>query len=83
MAWHHVVEQSKEAQFGRARINSLDNVIRIPAKVNQDLNAYYSSKQDFTEGLTVRNWLKGQSWQKQMSFGMNALRKALAGTLAK
>ncbi len=40
---------------------------------------YYSSKQDFTGGGTVRDWLNGQSFADQYEFGMDVLRKIQNG----
>jgi len=35
---------------------------------------YYSSKQYFTDGQTVRNWLKPQSFEDQYNFGIQILK---------
>ena len=49
--------------------------------MNQKLNGYYSSKQAFTGKMTVREWLKGQSWEEQYKFGQDALERAQRGQL--
>lgn len=38
-------------------------------------SSYYSSKQPFTNGLTVRNWLSGKSFKEQYDFGMKTLKQ--------
>ena len=38
------------------------------------VSGYYSSKQAFTGGNTVRGWLTGQSYEKQFEFGMQILK---------
>lgn len=42
----------------------------MPAAVNQAKANYYSSIRPFTGGRTVRDWLNGQSFEQQYSFGM-------------
>ncbi len=73
MEWHHIVEQSKVDQFGAAAIHSTSNIVAVPAAVNRRVNAYYSSVQDFTKGKTVREWLKGKSFEEQAKFGQEVL----------
>jgi hypothetical protein len=79
MVWHHIVEQSKTGEFGVGAINNTANVASVPASVNQRLANYYSSKQFFTDGKTVREWLKGQPWSEQLKFGLRKLQNALSG----
>jgi hypothetical protein len=81
MAWHHVVEQSKVDEFGKGAIHNAANVRNVTRGVNQAIADYYSSKQLFTGGLTVRQWLSGQSWAEQFRFGVETLFKALKGQL--
>jgi len=73
--WHHIVEQSKVGQFGKQTIHSVDNVISIPAPIHHKITGFYGSIQDFTGGLKVRNWLKGQSLEFQREFGLDILKK--------
>jgi hypothetical protein len=77
MVWHHIVEQSKTGEFGAGAIQNTTNVMGVSRSVNQSLADYYSSKQAFTNGLTVRQWLKGQSWSTQFEFGFEKLQLAL------
>ena len=77
-AWHHIVEQSQisKSRFTSNQVNNINNVISIPhgkGTVHAKISGYYSSKQFFTGGKTVRKWLAGQSFQDQFDFGMNLL----------
>ena len=71
--WHHIVEQSKIGQFGAEAIHNVGNVISIPAPTHYRISGYYGSIQRFTDGKTVRNWLKGQSYEFQRDFGKDVL----------
>ncbi len=71
--WHHIVEKNKVGQFTAETIHSTDNIVSIPKKIHDKISGYYSSKRDFTNGLRVRDWLKGQSWQEQYEFGLKTM----------
>ncbi len=73
--WHHIVEQSKISEFGPEAIHSLDNVVPLPTTVHDAISAHYSTKQDFTDGLTVRDWLRGQPWEKQYQYGLDRIKE--------
>jgi hypothetical protein len=45
----------------------------VSSEINQLKANYYSSKQFFTNGGTVRDWLNGQSFADQYEFGMDVL----------
>lgn len=75
--WHHIVEQSQIGNFVAKEVNNVRNIIAIPREVNQALNGFYSSKQAFTNGMTVRNWLSTQSFHDQYNFGVEQLMKTL------
>ena len=77
MQWHHIVEQSQAPQFGQRLIQSVENIVAIPIEAHQKLNAFYSSKQYFSEPNTVREWLRGQSFQAQYEFGLRELKRVL------
>lgn len=56
----------------------MNNIISIPngkGTVHAKISGYYSSipASGFTNGLTVRQWLSGQSFEKQFEFGMDIL----------
>jgi RHS repeat-associated protein len=76
-AWHHIVEQTSGnvARFGARAIHNLANLVRVPYDVHIRISAYYSSIQDFTNGLTVRAWLANQSYVQQWEFGADVARR--------
>jgi hypothetical protein len=74
--WHHIVEQTEGnvQRFGPHALHNTENVIAIDEGVHRQISAYYSSKDPrFTGGLTVRQWLSGQSFQAQRAFGLKIL----------
>jgi hypothetical protein len=81
--WHHLVGQTENnvKRFGARSIHSGDNVVPIEDWVHHQISGYYSSKQAFTQGKTVRDWLSAKSFQEQYDFGIDVLDKALKGTL--
>jgi hypothetical protein len=74
--WHHIVEQSQinKSGFSSTQIQNTNNLIAVDKVSHAKISGYYSSKQAFTEGKTVRDWLAGQSYEKQFEFGMQKLR---------
>jgi hypothetical protein len=62
-----IIEQSKDPQFGAEAIHNSLNVVEVPKSINQWLADYYSSKQSYTEGLVVREWLKQKLISTHMS----------------
>lgn len=57
-------------------IHNTKNIVNVPhgkGTLHAKLSGYYSSKQPFTNGLTVRKWLSTQSYAKQYEFGMKKL----------
>jgi len=73
----HVVEQSQigRSGFSPEEIYSPFNMNPVSAGTNQLKANYYSTKQFFTGGGTVRDWLNGQSFADQYEFGMDVLRR--------
>ncbi len=55
--------------------------VEIPKRIALQDNGYYNSVRSNTQGLTVRDWLKTQSFLKYESTGKKILQKALNGTL--
>lgn len=39
------------------------------------ISGFYSSKQPFTNGLKVRNWLSVKSFQEQYDFGIKIMKQ--------
>lgn len=79
----HVVEQSqiKRSSFAPENIHNPFNMNPVSARTNQIKANYYSSKQPFTGGGTVRDWLTGQSFVDQYSFGMYVLTQIRRGVI--
>lgn len=77
--WHHIVEQSQidKSGFSSKMVNNPDNVVSIPREVHQKITGYYNSKPEFTNGLTYREWLAGQSYETQYESGLEILEKFL------
>ena len=76
--WHHVVEQCQitKSGFPSQMINNLKNIISIDKAIHVQISGYYNSIQTgFSEGLRVRNWLAGQTFEVQYEFGLNILTK--------
>jgi hypothetical protein len=75
MEWHDIVEQTagNVGRFGAEAIHNAQDVIRLPTEIHREINAYYSSKQAFTKGLTVREWLRTQSLEEQLRRGRELL----------
>jgi RHS repeat-associated protein len=78
IAWHHVVEQTpgNVSKFGAQNIHNTRNLIKLQhgkGTIHARISGYYSSKDFFTGGQTVRQWLSTQSFQQQFEFGMKIL----------
>lgn len=76
--WHHIVEQTPAnlAQFGPRAIHNPSNLTLVPEELHigrGSISAYYSGKDTFTGGLTVRKWLGPQSFESQRNFGLQIL----------
>lgn len=74
--WHHIVEQSQINKSGLdpTQIHNTNNLVAIDKATHAKISGYYSSKQAFTGGETVRNWLAGQSYETQYEFGVNIIK---------
>jgi hypothetical protein len=75
--WHHIVEQSKIDQFGARAIHSVENIVAIPQPIHEAISGHYSSIQPFSDEMRVRDWLRGQSFEKQFQFGLDTMNKYL------
>ncbi|MEZ5515430.1 MAG: hypothetical protein R3F58_16330 [Steroidobacteraceae bacterium] len=75
--WHHIVEQTPGniGRFGAEAIHNTGNVVRLDATNNGRISGFYSSIQPFTGGQTVRQWLGTQSFDEQVRFGLDTLRR--------
>ena len=79
-AWHHIVEQrgNNISLFGAETIHDTNNLIKLPhgaGSIHAKVSGFYSSKQAFTGGQTVRQWLSTQSYQQQYDFGIKTLKQ--------
>jgi hypothetical protein len=74
--WHHIVEQCqiKRSGFDAETIQNVNNVVNISAETHRKISEFYSSKHSFTEGLTLRKWLAGQSFSVQYEWGLRILK---------
>jgi hypothetical protein len=80
MAWHHIVEQTPAnvLRFGNTLIHNTANLIRLPhgkGTIHNQISAFYSSKQPFTGGQTVRQWLSSKTYDEQMAFGKSVMER--------
>jgi hypothetical protein len=77
--WHHIVEQNpgNVAKFGPERLHSTENVVPLDERLHVRISGFYSSKQPFTGGLTVRQWLSAQSWEAQREFGLATIKRLI------
>jgi hypothetical protein len=79
MAWHHIVEQSQiqRSGFSATDVHNTRNVVSVESgfsgSIHSQLSGHYSSIQPYTNGLTVREWLTGQSFQAQFDYGLQQL----------
>jgi len=72
---HHIVEQRNAGKFGAESVHNTSNIVEIDSVVHDKISAYYSSKQRFSEGKTVREWLNAQSFDQQYEFGIQTMRQ--------
>jgi hypothetical protein len=79
--WHHIVEQCQSnctrSSFPSRMINNTNNVVNIPSQVNQKIADLYASKQPYSQGKTVRDWLNGKPFKEQHDFGKKELDRAM------
>jgi len=84
-AWHHIVEQtsSNVKRFGPEAVHNKNNLVALAhgkSTIHSKISGYYSSKQPFTGGKTVREWLYTKSYQEQYEFGVKII-KQFGGSL--
>lgn len=73
--YHHNVEQEiNDGTVSPELLQSTSNIIRLPTLLHEEISATYSTK-SFAGELTVRQWLKGQSFEDQYAYGLQTLRK--------
>lgn len=83
MQWHHIVEQAGNVRrFGAEAIHNTSNLIRLDVSTHRRVSGLYSSIRPAITGsdsLTVRQWLRAQSFEAQRVFGLQAIEKVRAG----
>jgi hypothetical protein len=72
--WHHIVEQSQVWRFGAEAIHNVDNVIMVSTDLHRSISGFYSSKQWWTAGLTVREWVQMMPYEQQHQYGLDVMR---------
>jgi hypothetical protein len=85
MSWEHIVEQSMVGKFGARRIYNTKNTVPSPWEINKLKADYYSGFDEAVTGsrtMTIRNWLRTQTYEKQRAFGIQTL-KTLGLTFGK
>ncbi|TEB06806.1 tRNA3(Ser)-specific nuclease WapA precursor [Pelotomaculum schinkii] len=77
LVWHHIVEQSQitKSGFSPTRIHNIENIIAVDRATHAKISGYYNSIDSFTNGMRIRNWLAGQSFEEQYKFGLDVLRR--------
>jgi hypothetical protein len=73
--WHHMVEQGgdNETNFSPEQLQSTKNIIPLPGPVHDLVTAEYAKEYDHS-GVSVREWLSGQSFEAQWNEGVKILR---------
>lgn len=56
-------------------IQNKNNIISVSKGVHKDISRYYSSIQPMSNGMRVRDWLAGKSYDFQYKFGIDILKK--------
>ena len=75
MERHHIVEQCqvKKLGFARTDIQGNSNLIDLPYSHHRKLSGLYSSKQPYSDGMRVRDWLATKSFEYQYQFGLDKI----------
>ena len=63
----------KKSGFSQTDIQGNSNLIDIPYKLHRLISGHYSSKQPYTDGERVRDWLAGKSFEYQFQYGIDKL----------
>lgn len=73
--WHHIVEQNTvEKGINSAQsVYNTQNTVAIPKELHVKISGYYSS--NYTQGLTVRQYVNTLSYEQQYRFGIEVLTK--------
>lgn len=79
---HHIVEAQRISQNPESnakrfpdRIDSRENLVRIPYWKHVEISTWYSTPNDRMADLSPREYLRGKSWDEQYGYGIQILRK--------
>ncbi|QRK12709.1 hypothetical protein JQX13_23355 [Archangium violaceum] len=84
LEWHHLIEKHKFnlKRFGAEALHNTENIIPLNKDLHAKVSAFYSSKRPSITNsydLTVREWIRTQSYDKQRSFALLAIEKIRTG----
>ena len=76
--YHHIVEHTaNRGRFAASQLNSTANVVRLPTIVHEEVSAVMGRKYKFLTGeMSLREFLRGASYEQQRAWGMWAMRQA-------
>jgi hypothetical protein len=79
MEWHHIVEQNQlinnvAEKIPPGRVYNKANTIALDRATHRKLSALYSSLSENDTTKSVREWLRGKSFDEQYKFGIERLR---------
>ncbi|HEX5751476.1 MAG TPA: hypothetical protein VFZ09_34960 [Archangium sp.] len=74
--WHHIVEKHPHntERFGAEALHNTENVIPLDEAIHTRISAWYSSKPQGWS-MTVREWIRQQSYEAQREYGISVLRR--------
>ncbi len=75
--YHHIVEQggANETAFTAEQLHSTENMIRVPTILHEEISAAYSAKSETDTTKTVRETLRGKSFEEQRAEGIKIMQK--------
>ena len=80
---HHVVEQCQTGKsgFSKDQIRAQSNTVVLDYNLHRQISGYYSSKPQWLNGLRVRDYLAGQSFEAQTAFGWRVINQFYYGLI--
>lgn len=73
--YHHIVEESiNDGAIPASLLQNTNNIIRIPTLLHEEISAVYGRSARTAQDMTLRQWLKGSSYQEQYDYGLYVLR---------
>ena len=74
--YHHIVEEGiNTGAIPTSQLQSTDNIIRIPTLLHEEITAIYAGSAPDAPEMTLRQWLKGKSYQEQYEYGLKVMRE--------